>query len=134
MNALRVLHPLMKVPNFNKICIEDHKFAKSIFSTYRKEAMALFKVSLTPVGKENWTEFSNACGSMVAYMGSFPEDARDFEPIILDLISVISNKTEVIRKNAAVLLAKLATDEENNKYIRANHGFDVLMSLRTAFQ
>ena len=133
MNALRVIHPLMKVPDFAKICLEEHKFPKSIFDTYRKEVIALFQASLTPVGQENWVDFINAAGSMTAYVGSFPDDAQDFKPVILDLIKIIKDKTDVVRKNAAVLLAKLANDEENNKYIRANHGFDVLMSLRSAF-
>lgn len=50
--------------------------------------------------------------------------------MVLDLIYVVKEKTDVIRQNAAILLAKLAADEELNKFIRANHGFDVLMSLR----
>ena len=133
MNALRVLHPLMRQPDFKKICLEEHKFAKSIFDAYRREVVELFNKSLTPAGSENWSDFCNACGSMTVYLNCFPEDAKDFKSIILDLIRVIKDKTEVVRKNGAVLLAKLANDEELNKYIRANHGFDVLMSLRTAF-
>ena len=54
--------------------------------------------------------------------------------MILDLINVIKEKTELVRKNAAILLAKLAVNEDNNKFIRANHGFDVLMSLRNQFK
>jgi hypothetical protein len=48
----------------------------------------------------------------------------------IDLIRIVKDKTDIVRKNAAILLAKLAKDEENNKFIRANHGFDVLLSLR----
>jgi len=43
---------------------------------------------------------------------------------------VISDKTQLVRKNAAVLLAKLASNEENAKIMRANHGTEVLVSLR----
>jgi len=46
------------------------------------------------------------------------------------LIKVISDKTQLVRKNAAVLLAKLASNEENAKIMRANHGTEVLVSLR----
>jgi len=46
------------------------------------------------------------------------------------LIKIISEKTEIVRKNAAVLLAKLANDEENAKIMRENHGTEVLVSLR----
>jgi len=35
-----------------------------------------------------------------------------------------------VRKNAAILLAQLAKEESNEKVMRANHGFDVLLSLR----
>jgi DNA-directed RNA polymerase specialized sigma24 family protein len=46
---------------------------------------------------------------------------------------ITEEKTEVIRKNAAIFLAHLAKDEELNKAVRANHGFDVLMSLKGVF-
>lgn len=48
----------------------------------------------------------------------------------MPLIKVISDKTQLVRKNAAVLLAKLASNEENAKIMRANHGTEVLVSLR----
>lgn len=78
--------------------------------------------------------FINTCGSMVAFIDAFPERTKEFTPVILDLIQTVKDKTEVVRKNAAILLAKLARDEEANDYIRANHGMDVLMSLRDVFK
>ena len=42
----------------------------------------------------------------------------------------MSDKTDLVRKNAAVLLARLATDEDNAKIMRANHGTEVLLSLQ----
>ena len=63
-------------------------------------------------------------------MEAFPERVQEFKEFIIDLIYVIKEKTELVRKNAAILLAKLANDEDLNSFIRANHGFDVLMSLR----
>lgn len=63
-------------------------------------------------------------------MDAFPERVHEFKDFIIDLIYVIKEKTELVRKNAAILLAKIANDEELKNYIRANHGFDVLMSLR----
>jgi len=36
-NAIRVLHPLCKVPEFSKICFDDHKFTRSTFNNYVKE-------------------------------------------------------------------------------------------------
>ena len=75
----------------------------------------------------------NACASATSFLGAFPERALGFKPMVLDLIHVVKEKTGVARSNAAVLLAKLAADEELNKLIRANHGFDVLVSLREQF-
>ena len=77
--------------------------------------------------------FINVCASGVAFIEAFPERVIEFKGFILDLIFVIKEKTDLIRKNAAILLAKLANDESLKDYIRANHGFDVLMSLRGQF-
>jgi hypothetical protein len=73
------------------------------------------------------------CASGVAFLEAFPERVQEFKDFVIDLIYVIKEKTEMIRKNAAILLAKLANDEELKTFIRANHGFDVLMSLRAQF-
>jgi hypothetical protein len=50
--------------------------------------------------------------------------------LIVPLIKVVGGKTDMVRKNAAVLLARLAIDEENAKVMRANHGTEVLVSLK----
>lgn len=70
------------------------------------------------------------CASGAAFLEAFPERVQEFKDFIVDLIYVVKEKTELVRKNAAILLAKLANDEELKDFIRANHGFDVLMSLR----
>ena len=103
---------------------------------YVKEVKALMKDSLTVKAgqsQENWSVFVNCCASTTAFVDCFPERLQEFQSMIIDLIKVVKDKTELVRKNAAILLAKLAADEENNKFIRANHGFDVLMSLRSTF-
>ena len=42
-NALRTLHPLMKVEEgFATICYDQHKFTKSTFDNYTKELLILF--------------------------------------------------------------------------------------------
>ena len=130
-NAIRTLYPLCKVPEFSKICFEDHKFTRSTFNNYVKEIQLLFHESIE-TGKEDWAVFTNVCSSLVAFITAFPDRNPEFRAIIPELIKVVKDKTEVVRKNGAILLAKLAADEENNKLIRENHGFDVLMSLRGA--
>ena len=132
MNALRTLHPLCKLPGFREIFFETHKFPEAVLTTYIKEAKYLFSKSLKPQ-EENWVTFVNATGSITAFVDCFTEKLPDFKDIIIDLIRVCKDKTDAIRKAAAVLLAKLAKDEENSKHMRANHGYDVLMSLRGQF-
>lgn len=127
MNALRVLHPLCRVPGFRDICLNEHKFTPSTFDNYVKEAQLMFKEGLKT---EDWAQYTNACSSMIAFVDAFPERLIEFQPIIKELIFVAKEKTEAVRKNSAMLLAKLAKDEENSKLMRANHGYDVLMSLR----
>ena len=51
--------------------------------------------------------------------------------LIVPLIKIISEKTDTVRKNAAVLLARLSNDENNAKIMRANHGTEVLVSLKS---
>jgi len=69
---------------------------------------------------------------LVAFITAFPDRNPEFKGILIQLIKVVKEKTEVVRKNGAILLAKLAADEGNNQLIRDNHGFEVLMSLRGA--
>lgn len=136
LNALRTLHPLCKLENFAEVCLNEHKFTKAVFDPYVKEVLQLFKDSLDKSkngGSEDWAAFVNACASVVAFLQAFPERVKEFEPMIKDLIHVVKEKTDVVRKNAAILLAKLANDEDLNKVVRENHGFDVLMSLRDIF-
>ena len=105
MNALRTLHPLCRVEGFRTICFDEHKLTAATFNTYVKEVQLLFKGALKT---ENWDTFVNACGSMTAFYDCFPERAEEFQGVILDLIHIVKEKTEVLRKNAAILLAKLA--------------------------
>jgi hypothetical protein len=132
LNALRALHPLCRSENFRSICIDEHKFPAAILDTYIKEAKDLLDSSMTPT-EHNWAQYVNACGSITAFVDCFPERLGDFREIIISLIGVCKDKTDATRKSAAVLLAKLAKDEENSKHMRANHGFDVLLSLRSQF-
>ena len=64
---------------------------------------------------------------MSAFVTCFPERSEDFKELIVPLIRVCADKTDKIRKNSAVLLAKLSSSNENNAIImRANHGTEVL--------
>ena len=55
--------------------------------------------------------FTNATAGMTAFITAYPERVKEFESIIKDLIHVVKEKTEAVRKNAAILLAHIAKDE-----------------------
>jgi len=137
-NALRALHALCRTPGFRELCLDEHKFTTAIFDGYVKEAILLYRQSLDAANAgtslADWADYVNVCSSMVAFVDVFPERQKEFQTIIPDLIGVIKEKTELARKNSAILLAKLAKDEENSKVMRAHHGHEVLMSLNGALK
>ena len=107
MNALRTLHPMMAAPGFADKCLNDHKFTMSTFDSFSKEALKMFNENYkaSPV---NWTAFGGSCSGITGFVTAFPDRVVDFRSIIIDLINVVKEKTDVTRKSAAVLLAKLA--------------------------
>lgn len=52
--------------------------------------------------------YVNATASITAFVGQFKDRLADFRELIVPLIKVVAEKTDLIRKNAAILLAKLA--------------------------
>lgn len=48
----------------------------------------------------------------------------------MPLIRICADKTEKVRKNSAVLLAKLSMNEDLKRIIVANHGIEVLSSVQ----
>jgi hypothetical protein len=70
------------------------------------------------------------CASITAFAGAFPEKQIAFKSLIVPLIKVMSDKIDLVRKNSAVLLAKLTMNEENKKEMQANHGTEVLISIQ----
>ena len=78
---------------------------------------------------ENWDAYVNICSSISAFAGAFPEKQIAFKMLIVPLIKVMSDKIDLVRKNSAVLLAKLTMNEENKKWMQQNHGTEVLISI-----
>jgi len=54
----------------------------------------------------------------------------ELKPLVNQVIDVVKDKTDGVRKNAAVLLARMASDETLGPVVRQNHGMEVLRSLR----
>eukprot|EP00347_Sterkiella_histriomuscorum_P021645 403333259 len=125
-NCLRIFHALCRVPDFRSICLDLHKFNPKNFDTYVNEVVALFNESLSENQMDN---FINCCSSVSAFGDVLPERMNDFQGLIVPLISIVKEKTDMVRKNAAVCLAKLCKNEENALVMRQNHGTEVLVSL-----
>lgn len=53
----------------------------------------------------------------------------EFKPIIPSLISIAKDKTDFLRKNAAILLAKLSRQGGLYEYIKELHGIEVIMNI-----
>ena len=66
---------------------------------------------------------------MSAFVEVFPERSAEFKSMIVPLITLIKEKVDLIRKNAAVCLAKLSKDDLCGKVMRENHGTEILVSL-----
>jgi hypothetical protein len=77
-----------------------------------------------------WDTLTNVCSLISALVDVFPERSPDFRSTIVPLIGIVKEKVDVVRKTAAVCLAKLSQNEENGAVMRENHGTEVLVSLR----
>lgn len=127
-NALITLHTCCKVTNFRNICLKTHEFTMKTFDPYVKQANKKF---MNAFEGERWDEYVNICASITAFCSVFPEKKTDFSDCIVPLIKVMGDKIDTVRKNSAVLLAKLVEEhEENKKIMKDNHGTEVLMSVQ----
>ena len=62
----------------------------------------------------------------------FEDRLPDFRATIPSLTTVAKDKVGLARKNAALLLAKLAREEGNKEKMRECHSIEVLMSINQA--
>lgn len=125
--CLLAFHQCCRRPELRELCFDKHKLPASTFDGFVKHSIKRYE---TTVSKQDWANYVNACASITQFVSTFPERSKEYKSLIVPLIKVVSEKTDVVRKNASVLLAKLAIDEDNLKIMRANHGTDVLMSLK----
>ena len=130
MNAFRCMHAIFKTPEFGSRSENDLGLKPITYDNITKDLIEMFYTSLKA---EDWNVFVNACACSVALLDAFPTRGNDLKGLVPDIIAVVKDKTETVRKNAAVLLAKMARDEQLKDLIRQHHGMDVLLSLRTAF-
>jgi hypothetical protein len=65
----------------------------------------------------------------ISICNCFEELCPEYKPVIPNLISIAKDKTDFLRKNAAILLAKLARQATLYEYIKELHGIDVIMNI-----
>jgi len=125
--CLLAFHNCCKRTDFRDTILDKLKMDPATFNGYVKFSLERYDKYEE---KQDWANYTNACASITAFVGSFPERMPDYKRLIVPLIKIVSSKTEGVRKGAAVLLGKLASNEDNEKVMRANHGMEVLLSLR----
>ena len=128
MNSLRLLHNCFKsAEEFRATFLEKHGFTLKNLDGIVTESLYLFNDSHS---QQDWDTFMNACSMVSVILDCFPERSREFSSMIVPLIAIVKEKTDAVRKTAAVCLAKISqTDEENGKLMRFHHGTEVLVSL-----
>ena len=93
-----------------------------------KPEILLIEKLIMVMKDDNEQRFCNASiviGSMVEIFGGL----EAFREIIERLIDVVRNKVNLMRKNGAILLAKLSKEPGNLEKIRALHGIELLQNV-----
>ena len=82
------------------------------------------------VNDKNYQRVVNTLSLLIGIIGKYPDNAKEIKSFIPEIITICKEKTELLRKNAAVLLAKFArSSPENEQYVRDLHGMEVLLSV-----
>jgi hypothetical protein len=88
------------------------------------------KEDLTGINDKNKERIINNMSLIIAIMGKYKELAKEVKGVVPLAINICKEKTELLRKNAAILMARYAkAAPENEEYLRALHGMEVLVSV-----
>jgi len=86
--------------------------------------------NLKGINDKNYQRIVNILSLLIAIIEIFKEKANECKNIIEYIINICKEKTDLLRKNAAILLAKIAkSNKEMEDFVRSLHGMDVLMSI-----
>ena len=88
------------------------------------------KNDLSGIKDKNTERIINNMSLIIAIMGKYKELSNEVKSVIPLAINICKEKTELLRKNAAILMARYAkAAPENEEYLRALHGMEVLVSV-----
>ena len=121
--VLKILFTLFKLKDKLKDFVDQYEIN---INGFVKEAKGILEQSIQEWDRDS---FINVSGLISASLESFPGTSSKYGDLIPDLTSIVKDKIDLERKNSAVLLAKLARDEENKKLMNKHHTMEVLMSL-----
>jgi len=119
---------MVRLDNFKQTLLDEHDFTMKSFDSFVEKSKANY---LSSREEQRWDDYCNNCSSISGFVSIIPERSEDFKDLIVPLIKIISDKTDKIRKNSAVLLAKLSQNENNKRIMQANHGTEVLASVQS---
>ena len=124
--------------NFDMFEETDEKLATMIFNFLTGRSDELpdrsmieeVKDDLRGINDKNMERIINNMSLIIAIMGKYKELSNEVKSVIPLAINICKEKTELLRKNAAILMARYAkAAPENEEYLRALHGMEVLVSV-----
>ena len=96
------------------------RLLKLMYKTNRYKDLLLF----------NYERIINTMSLIIAIMGIYKDLSKEVKILIPLAINICKEKTELLRKNAAILMARYAkAAPENEEYLRQLHGMEVLVSV-----
>ena len=117
---------LLKVKNKE---ILDNKIEKLIENC---NEILLFDCGINSKGinENNYQRIVNILSLLSSIIENYKEKAIKCKNIVQCVIDICKEKTDLLRKNAAILLAKIAkSNKEMEEYVRNLHGMEVLVSI-----
>ena len=126
-NCIKIWIYILKA-GYDKINENDRirKLTQKSCSILMKEV----KNDLSGINDKNTERIINDMSLIIAIMGVFKELSAEVKVVIPLAINICKEKTELLRKNAAVLMARYAKAAPGNEdYLRSLHGMEVLVSV-----
>jgi hypothetical protein len=131
-NSISALPSANKINENNQDSIE--KILDLILSETNCEKLVrnlseIFSEDYKIIDKEN-ERLINTMSLINSIITFAPNKSIVAKPIIQNVINIAKDKFDLLRKNAAILLAKIAkSSEEMEKVVRELHGIDVIMNV-----
>ena len=122
-HVLKIIYSLWKLKEELAKHTEEHEINVHNFV---KESREMLKENI-----DNWNreKFINISGLISAFLDWFPNVASEYGSLIPDLTLILKDRVDLERKNAAIVIAKLAKDKDLKEEMNQYHTMEILMSL-----